>query len=73
MMKGSKRNFLRAMLGIAFAFSAISPGAEAKLKVGSLHPLITDLARNVGGSHVEVVDLMGEGKDVHEFEPTSAF
>ncbi len=44
----------------------------AGLKVGSLHPLITDLAKQVGGSHVTVVQLMAPGADPHQFQPTPA-
>ena len=41
----------------------------APLKVASLHPLIGDLLRQVGGDAVEVVDLIGETGDPHSFEP----
>ncbi len=43
---------------------------RAELTVASLHPLIADLARNVGGSKVVVIDIMEPGDDVHEFAPT---
>ena len=46
--------------------------ALAELKVASLHPMVTDLARKVGGSHVEVVPLMTAGEDIHDFSPSSA-
>jgi zinc/manganese transport system substrate-binding protein len=41
----------------------------AELKVASLHPLIGDLLRQVGGEKVEVVDLIGAKGDPHDFEP----
>jgi zinc/manganese transport system substrate-binding protein len=41
----------------------------AELKVVSLHPLVGDLLRQVGGDKVEVVDLIGEQGDPHTFEP----
>lgn len=41
----------------------------AELKVASLHPLIGDLLRQVGGEKVEIVDLIGEKGDPHSFEP----
>ena len=44
----------------------------AELKVASLHPLIGDLARQVGGDRVEVVDLIGKNGDPHHFEPVQA-
>mgnify|MGYP003288256370 CR=1 FL=1 len=47
-------------------------GAHAALKVASLHPLLSDMARQVGGSAVEVVDLFPENGSLHAFEPTAA-
>jgi len=41
----------------------------AELKVASLHPLVGDLLRQVGGDRVEVVDLIGLKGDPHSFEP----
>lgn len=41
----------------------------ANLKVVSLHPLVGDLLRQVGGDAVEVVDLIGMTGDPHSFEP----
>ncbi|MEQ1751844.1 MAG: metal ABC transporter substrate-binding protein [Prosthecobacter sp.] len=40
------------------------------LKVASLHPLIADLARQVGGDQIEVVEIMKPGGDIHHFEPS---
>ena len=47
------------------------PLAAAELKVASLHPLIGDLAKQVGGDRVEVVDLIGKNGDPHHFEPVA--
>ena len=44
-------------------------GLAADLKVAVLHPLLGDLARQVGGDQVEVVDLIGADGDPHKFEP----
>lgn len=52
------------MLLAAFGAAQADP-----LKVASLHPLIGDLLRQVGGEAVEVVDLIGEKGDPHSFEP----
>ncbi|MBC7978944.1 MAG: zinc ABC transporter substrate-binding protein [Armatimonadetes bacterium] len=49
---------------------SICPAAE--LKVVSLHPLIGDLIRQVGGEKVEVVDLIGATGDPHNFEPRAS-
>jgi zinc/manganese transport system substrate-binding protein len=50
----------------------VLPLAAAELKVASLHPLVGDLARQVGGERVEVVDLIGKNGDPHHFEPAPA-
>lgn len=48
----------------------VSPvGMAAALKVSALHPLMADLAHQVGGERVEVFDLVGEGGNPHRFEP----
>ncbi|MGJ8644641.1 MAG: metal ABC transporter substrate-binding protein [Luteolibacter sp.] len=47
----------------------LAPLASAELKVVSLHPLVGDLLRQVGGDKIEVVDLIGANGDPHSFEP----
>jgi len=44
--------------------------AAAQLKVATLHPLMADLARHVGGDLVEVVELLPPGGNPHAFEPS---
>lgn len=46
--------------------------ARADLKVATLHPLLTDVARQVGGKTVTVVGLAPPGTDMHHFSPTPA-
>lgn len=41
----------------------------ASLKVAVTHPLLADVAKQVGGGHVEVVDLSRGTKDLHRFQP----
>lgn len=45
--------------------------SAAEVKVASLHPLLSDLLKRVGGERVEVVDLLGQDGDPHKFEPTA--
>ncbi len=45
--------------------------SASDLKVAALHPLLADLAREVGGERVEVVDLIGANGDAHHFEPSA--
>lgn len=47
-------------------------GGEGPLVVATLHPLLTDVARQIGGEHVTVIGLMQPGQDPHDFRPTSA-
>lgn len=56
---------------IGWALLAISLSA-AELKVSALHPLMADLAKQVGGERVEVFDLVGAGGNPHRFEPRPA-
>jgi zinc/manganese transport system substrate-binding protein len=51
------------------AFFAAASLATAQLKVAALHPLLGDLARQVGGDKVQVIDLLKPGGDLHHFEP----
>lgn len=43
--------------------------APPPLKVVSLHPLLTDACRRVGGDAVETIDLVGPKNDPHSFQP----
>lgn len=52
------------------ALLAVLPLSAAGLKVAVLHPLLGDLAKQVGGDRVEIIDLIGPNGDPHHFEPT---
>jgi len=56
---------------ITILFGAFTFTQAAPLKVVSLHPLIGDLLRQVGGEKIEVIDLIGPNGDPHSFEPAS--
>lgn len=45
--------------------------SPAAVKVATLHPILADLARQVGGDKVEVVEVLKAGGDVHHFEPAA--
>ncbi len=51
---------------------ALASSAWADLKVATLHPVLTDLAQQVGGKHVEVIGLLKLGGDPHNFSPSSS-
>ncbi len=67
---------MKRKLFILFAVAAglfTASGASAeKLRVAATIPLLGDLARQVGGDAVEVVDLLKPGGEVHHFEPTAS-
>ncbi len=60
-------NACRLLLVCFFGVLGFTHAAE--LKVASLHPLVGDLLRQVGGDKVEIVDLIGPNGDPHSFEP----
>ncbi len=60
-----KKAFLISLLGALGTLAA----SAANLKVAALHPLMADLAKQVGGERVEVFNLVGEGGNPHRFEP----
>lgn len=45
---------------------------QGKVKVASLHPLLSEMARSIGGEQVEVVNLFPAGAELHSFNPTTA-
>lgn len=58
---------------IGMAALGFSTWAAAQpLQVAALHPLLADLARQVGGERVQVYDIVGEGGNLHRFEPRPA-
>jgi zinc/manganese transport system substrate-binding protein len=55
-----------------FTLLATAFVCQAKMKVAALNPLLADLARQVGGDKVTVVDLMGTNADPHTFSPSAS-
>ncbi|MBT8045461.1 MAG: zinc ABC transporter substrate-binding protein [Verrucomicrobiae bacterium] len=56
--------------GICLLCLVTTTAEAARLKVASLHPLITDVARHVAGQHAHVVQLIDPHADPHHFQPT---
>ncbi len=54
----------------AFVFLLLALPSLAGIKVATLHPLLDDLARSIGGEHVQVVPLQEVNGDPHAFRPT---
>lgn len=61
------KKLLCAMLALMLTLAS-----EGSIKVASLHPLLSDMARVVGGNEVEVVNLFPANGELHAFEPTAA-
>lgn len=69
-MKAS--SFLKLTLfASAFSFSAITAQAADKITAATTIGMVADLVKQVGGDHVEVMQLMGPGVDPHLYKPTS--
>ena len=56
---------------IILTLLCLASPAFAAMKVASLHPIVADLARQVGGANVEVVEILKPGGDIHHFEPAT--
>lgn len=61
---------------IALILAALTLGYcyvnAAPLKVASLHPLLSDMAKEIGSDRVEVHNLLDAGTNLHSFEPSTA-
>lgn len=62
--------YILALLLILYACPASA--APAKLQVLASFSIIEDIAKQVGGEHVEVTSLIPRNTDPHNFEPTPA-
>lgn len=62
------RKLLSCLLLLVFGVMAV----QGRVKVASLHPLLSEMALTVGGEQVEVVNLFPKGADLHTFNPTAA-
>lgn len=54
-----------------FLFLLLSLSAHG-LEVASLHPLLTDAIKQVGGKRVKVVEVVKPGANVHKFQPRAS-
>lgn len=62
---------LMILTGLLLSFAASAVQAAA-LQVSALHPLLADLANQVGGERITVYNLMGDGANAHRYEPRPA-
>lgn len=54
------------------ALISVPASAAEPLKVTASFSILADMAREVGGAHVEVTSLVGPGEDAHAFSPAPA-
>jgi len=62
---------MKTLCHLLVALALCTLPADAAVKVATLHPIIADLVRQVGGANVEVVEILKAGGDIHHFEPTA--
>lgn len=60
---------MKSILSILCALMTCA-SVSAKMKVAALHPLLADLAVQIGGDDVVVVNLLAGNADPHTFQPT---
>lgn len=58
---------LRMLFALCLLLNAVY---AANVKVASLHPILSDLAKSIGAQHVDVIDLMPAMGDLHRFQAT---
>ncbi len=57
-------------LALIIAAGATGARAEKKLKVIASFSILGDMAKNIGGTRIEVITLVGPNGDAHVYEPT---
>jgi zinc/manganese transport system substrate-binding protein len=63
-----KKYFITSLVTLLGCMAAFAE----PMRISSLHPLMSDLARQVGGERINVFDLVGEGANPHRYEPRPA-
>ncbi len=61
-----------AAFAIAILVAALSASAADPVKVSCFSTILTEIAQEVGGSHVKVAGLVKPDTDPHEYQPTPA-
>ena len=68
-MEGMLRRVLIPFLCLLGLFCTLGAQEAPALKIAALHPVLGDKARALGGSHVQVTDLLKPNGNLHSFEP----
>jgi zinc/manganese transport system substrate-binding protein len=67
-----RRWALAGLMLMGIGYGSIASGESPVLRVASFHPLLGDLARQVGGERVVVEDIVTVTDDPHSFEPKAS-
>lgn len=68
-MQNMLRRILIPFLCLLGLFCTLHAQEAPCLKIAALHPVLGDMARAIGGSHVQVADLLHPNGNLHSFEP----
>jgi zinc/manganese transport system substrate-binding protein len=61
---------MRALLAALILLLPLSLSAAEKLRVVTSFSILADLTKEVGGEHIELINLVGADEDAHLFEPS---
>lgn len=68
-MRNMLRRILIPFLCLLGLFCSLQAQDAPVLKIAALHPVLGDMARAIGGSRVQVADLLRPNGNLHSFEP----
>lgn len=63
-----RRSFM-FLLSLSGLFCMLQAQEAPALRIAALHPILGDMARAIGGTHVQVTDLLRPNGNLHGFEP----
>ena len=69
-MRNMLRRILIPFLCLLGLFCSLQAQDAPVLKIAALHPVLGDMARAIGGSRVQVADLLRPNGNLHSFEPS---
>ncbi|VVN97649.1 metal ABC transporter substrate-binding protein [Pseudomonas fluorescens] len=61
---------MRALLVLFSLLLPLSLAAAEKLQVVTSFSILADMTRQVGGEHIQIINLVGPDADAHTYEPT---
>lgn len=61
--------FRRFLITLLFLTTINITWANDPIRIASLHPILSDIAKRIGGEHVVVISLLKPNGNLHAFEP----